>query len=428
MIDRRTFLGLLGGVTVVGVAACSGQRAATTSSTSPADTNTTPSSSATTAPGATTTPGSGAAQHRRVLVIVQLNGGNDGLNTVIPALGQYHDARPTLAIPEANRVALSGRTDLALHPSLAPLGTLWTANKLAIVQSVGFPDQNHSHFVAMDQWWRADNRSATNGWLGTYLASLPSTDPLFATALNSAAPLLLNPANPATVVFRPSAFKFDQALDDRILSALTDPASSDPLRAAAQTALSRSVAAVNSFSASLGAVADAGADATQPAGQQREGSATLTEGLATAANLITSNAHTRIVVVSASGFDTHANQLTTHAALLTDLATGLDAFMTTIEQAGMADDVLVVTTSEFGRRVAENASGGTDHGTGNVAFVLGTKIAPGIHGEIDMTDLLNGDLKPSIDPRTIYTACLDWIGAQADTVLGKRYDDIKLLA
>ena len=359
-------------------------------------------------------------------MIVQLNGGNDGLNTVIPALGQYHDARPTLAIPEANRVALSGRTDLALHPSLAPLGALWTANKLAIVESVGFTDQSHSHFVAMDQWWRADNLSSTNGWLGAYLASLPSSDPLFATALNSAAPLLLNADNPATVVFRPSAFKFNQALDDRILTAMTDPVSSDPLRAAAQTALSRSVAAVNSFSASLGTVA--GADTTQPGGQQREGGATLTEGLATAANLITNNAHTGIVVVSASGFDTHANQLTTHAALLTDLATGLDAFMATIEQAGIADDVLVVTTSEFGRRVAENASGGTDHGTGNVAFVLGTKIKAGVHGQIDMTNLLNGDLKPSIDPRTIYTACLDWIGAQAETVLGKRYDDTKLLA
>jgi uncharacterized protein (DUF1501 family) len=368
------------------------------------------------------------AQHRRVLVVVQLNGGNDGLNTVIPALGQYHDARPTLAIPEANRVVLSGRTDLALHPSLAPLGALWTANKLAIVQSVGFPDQSHSHFVAMDQWWRADNLSATHGWLGAYLASQPTTDPLFATALNSSAPLLLNPANPAAVVFQPAAFKFNQALDDQILISMTDPVSSDPLRAAAQTALSRSVAAVNSFADSLGAPAAAGGDTTQPADQQREGGATLTDGLATAAKLITSNTQTRIVVVSASGFDTHANQLTTHAALLADLATGLHAFMTTIEQAGIADDVLVVTTSEFGRRVAENASGGTDHGAGNVAFVLGTKIAAGVHGEIDLTNLLNGDLKPSIDPRTIYTACLDWIGAEADTVLGKRYDDTKLLA
>jgi uncharacterized protein (DUF1501 family) len=419
MIDRRQFLGFLGGVTVVTVAACSGQRAATTSGAAP---------SATTAPGATVTPASVPAQHRRVLVVVQLNGGNDGLNTVIPALGQYHDARPTLAIPEANRVVLSGRTDLALHPSLAPLGALWTANKLAIVQSVGFPDQSHSHFVAMDQWWRADNLSATNGWLGAYLASQPTTDPLFATALNSSAPLLLNPANPAAVVFQPAAFKFNQALDDQILISMTDPVSSDPLRAAAQTALSRSVAAVNSFADSLGAPAAAGGDTTQPADQQREGGATLTDGLATAAKLITSNTQTRIVVVSASGFDTHANQLTTHAALLADLATGLHAFMTTIEQAGIADDVLVVTTSEFGRRVAENASGGTDHGAGNVAFVLGTKIAAGVHGEIDLTNLLNGDLRPTIDPRTIYTACLDWIGAEADTVLGKRYDDTKLLA
>ncbi len=362
----------------------------------------------------------------RVLVIVQLNGGNDGLNTVIPAVGQYHDLRPTLAIPEATRVALSGRADLALHPSLAPLAARWTAGQLAIVESVGFPDQDHSHFVAMDQWWRADDRRASNGWLGAYLASLPTTDPLYATALNSSAPLLLNPVNPAAVVFRPAAFGFGTAFDDALLIAMTDPVSSDPLRAAAQGALARSVAAVHDFSKSV--AGGAGADTAQPAEQQREGGATLAEGLATAAKLITNNSNTRIVVVSASGFDTHANQLVTQETLLTDLATGLETLMTAVEGAGMADDVLIVTTSEFGRRVAENGSGGTDHGTGNVSFVLGTKVAAGVHGEVDLTNLVDGDLKASIDPRTIYTACLDWLGADVAAVLGTRYDDVKLLA
>ncbi|HEY4332572.1 MAG TPA: DUF1501 domain-containing protein, partial [Ilumatobacteraceae bacterium] len=169
-------------------------------------------------------------------------------------------------------------------------------------------------------------------------------------------------------------------------------------------------------------------DTDQPADQAREGGGTLSSGLATAAKLITDDPTTRIVVVSAGGFDTHANQLTSQSDLLKDLAAGLTAFMASIAKAGMADDVLVVTTSEFGRRVAENGSGGTDHGTGNVSFVLGTKIEPGIHGNLDLTNLLNGDVRPSVDPRTLYTACLDWIGADATTVLGKRYDDVKLLA
>lgn len=436
MINRREFLGIIGGVTVVSLSACSsslrssapGSTAA--GSTGPGTTgadstaSTVAGTAGATSPTATVPGGTVAAgAHRRVLVIVQLNGGNDGLNTLIPAAGQYHDARPTLAIAEADRIVLSGRTDYALHPSLAPLAPLWTANQLAFLDGVGFPDQNHSHFVAMDQWWRADRLSSAEGWLGTYLKSLATTDPLYATALNSGAPLLNNATNPAAVVFRPASFKFNKLLSDDLLKTMSAPLSSDPLQAAAQTALSRSVAAVNSFADVLSNANDT----AQPAAQTREGGASLSDGLATAAKLITENPNTRIVVVSAAGFDTHANQLATQADLLKDLANGLTAFMASIAKAGMADDVLVVTTSEFGRRVAENGSGGTDHGTGNVSFVLGTKIKPGIQGDADLANQINGDVKAGIDPRTIYTGCLDWIGGDAATVLGKRYDDIKIL-
>ena len=440
MINRREFLGIIGGVTVVSLSACAGSNRSSAPASTGAGTTgpgTTgagsPSTGASTSPGttgatspATTAPGGTAAAgaHRRVLVIVQLNGGNDGLNTLIPAAGQYHDNRPTIAIAEADRIALTGNTAYALHPSLAPLAPLWTANKLAFLDGVGFPDQDHSHFVAMDQWWRADRLSSAEGWLGTYLKALQTTDPLYATALNSGAPLLNNAVNPAAVVFRPTAFKFNKALSDDLLKALTTPPSADPLQAAAQNALSRSIAAVNSFADVLNN-AD---DTDQPAAQDREGGGNLSDGLATAAKLITENPNTRIVVVSAAGFDTHANQLTTQADLLKDLANGLTAFMASIEKAGMADDVLVVTTSEFGRRVAENGSGGTDHGTGNMSFILGTKIKPGIQGDVNLGTLLNGDVKPVIDPRSIYTGCLDWLGADPATILGKRYDDATILA
>ena len=280
----------------------------------------------------------------------------------------------------------------------------------------------------MRGYWLDPQRSAevlgAEGWLGTYLKSLATTDPLYATALNSGAPLLNNATNPAAVVFRPASFKFNKLLSDDLLKTMSAPLSSDPLQAAAQTALSRSVAAVNSFADVLSNANDT----AQPAAQTREGGASLSDGLATAAKLITENPNTRIVVVSAAGFDTHANQLATQADLLKDLANGLTAFMASIANAGMADDVLVVTTSEFGRRVGENGSGGTDHGTGNVSFVLGTKIKPGIQGDADLANQINGDVKAGIDPRTIYTGCLDWIGGDAATVLGKRYDDIKILA
>ncbi|HEY4333463.1 MAG TPA: hypothetical protein VGM78_12860, partial [Ilumatobacteraceae bacterium] len=327
MLNRRQFLGIVGGVTVVGLAACSSDTPAAGSG-SPSSTPTTganavgtgaPASptvgSAGEAPGTTT---AAAAGHRRVLVIVQLMGGNDGLNTLIPTAGAYMDARPTLAIPEAKRIALAGRTDFALHPSLAPLAPLWSANQLAFVESVGFADQNRSHFVALDQWWRADDLSATSGWLGNYLAAQSNTDPLFATALNAGAPLLLNATNQAAVIYQPAAFKFSKAINGSLLSSMTAPPSSDPIQAAAQQALARSITAVSDFTKVL-AIPDSTDDGT---GSDREGGATLADGLATAAKLVTGDPNTQIVIVSAAGFDTHSGQLDTQAALFTDLAQG----------------------------------------------------------------------------------------------------------
>ena len=160
----------------------------------------------------------------------------------------------------------------------------------------------------------------------------------------------------------------------------------------------------------------------------REGGASLADGLATAAQLVTGDVGARIVVVSASGFDTHANQAATQKALLADLAEGLTAFTATIDRAGMGDRVLVATTSrEFGRRVQENGSGGTDHGKAGVSLLLGP-VRPGIQGALDLGDLQDGDVRPAVDPRVLYTAALDWLGADPGEILGRRYDDVALLA
>ncbi len=131
--------------------------------------------------------------------------------------------------------------------------------------------------------------------------------------------------------------------------------------------------------------------------------------------------------MSASGFDTHANQAATQKALLADLAEGLTAFTAAIDSAGMGDRVLVATTSEFGRRVQENGSGGTDHGKAGVSLLLGP-VRPGIQGALDLGDLQDGDVRPAVDPRVLYTAALDWLGADPVEILGRRYDDVALLA
>jgi uncharacterized protein (DUF1501 family) len=184
--------------------------------------------------------------------------------------------------------------------------------------------------------------------------------------------------------------------------------------AAAQHAFARAVDAVTGFDQAMG---------DSPDDEDREGGATIAGGLELAARLLTADPATQIVVVSAGGFDTHSGQADTQQRLLADLAAGITQFFDAVEL-----DVLLVTTSEFGRRVQENGSGGTDHGAGNVSFVAGPGVKGGVVGEVDLTDLLDGDVRPTVDPRTMYTACLDWIGADVTTVLGERYDDVKLLA
>ena len=118
-----------------------------------------------------------------------------------------------------------------------------------------------------------------------------------------------------------------------------------------------------------------------------------------------------VIVVSGSGFDTHAGQVATHQRLYADVAAGIAGYFSKADAGGFADRSLLVTTSEFGRRVAENGSGGTDHGAASTTFLAGPAVIPGLHGSVDLGDLLDGDVRPTVDPRTVYTACLDWLGA-----------------
>ena len=343
------------------------------------------------------------------------------MNTLVPADGRYRDARPTLAIPEADLVALTGVADWSLHPKLAPLATYWDAGTAAFLPGIGFGDPDHSHFVSLDRWWRADDLSAATGWLGRSVGA-DSTAPLYATALGSGAPLLRSDSFQAAVVIQPDSFAFPVGLSEDALRGLTTPVSADQLHALAQRSMLDAIGAVDAFAGLVDPAADAGDDVSY-----REGGLDLIQGLDLAARLVTSNVGARIVVVSVGGFDTHSNQLATHDALLDDLAKGIDAFMQKVAAAGASDKTLLVTTSEFGRRVGENASGGFDHGAGGLSMMFGGAVIGGIHSEIDLGDQLDGDVRPTLDPRTMYTACLDWLGLDPVVALGQRYDDVKLL-
>ncbi len=431
-LSRRHFLRLgAGTVAVIGLGACTTEARAGAPSPTGASSQPPTTGPATTTTGAAPTTASTAAPTAvaastpqatllggRRLVVVQLNGGNDGLNTVVPVAGQYHDARPSLGIADADLVALSGTTAVGLHPALAPLVPLWDAGQLALVRGIGFQDPNRSHFVSMDRWWRADDVNAP-GWLGRVLDGLP-TEPgaLYATAFGGSTPILSGATRQGASVSSPSGFTF-RTLSPDTMRLLSAPPSDVPLMAAAQHAFARAVDAVTDFDQAMNAGQDDAGD------DDREGGATIAGGLALAARLLAADAGTQVVVVSAGGFDTHSGQADTQQRLLADFAGGVTAFFDAAKAASL--DVLLVTTSEFGRRVQENGSGGTDHGAGNVSFAVGPGVKGGVVGTVDLTDLLDGDVRPTVDPRTLYTACLDWIGADAAGVLGKRYDEVPIL-
>ncbi|NND73685.1 MAG: DUF1501 domain-containing protein, partial [Ilumatobacter sp.] len=262
--------------------------------------------------------------------------------------------------------------------------------------------------------------------LGRWLDSLPA-DPaaLGATSLGSRGDVLVGEVRNPTVIDEVDAFAFPTGLSNSSIRLLGDPPGDDPLLAAAQRAFVDSVGAIEEFDAIADAVrAKAGDRPADAVGQQRGAFST---GLAVAAEMILGDVGTRVVTVSVAGFDTHSDQLTTHADLLADLASGLAGFWATLDEAGASERVLLATTSEFGRRVRENASGGCDHGAAGVSFLMGSAIDGGLHGTLDTSNLLDGDLQAGIDPRVLFTACLDWLGGDVERVLGQRYDDVSLL-
>lgn len=435
-ISRRAFLGMTGGAAVTGAAAWAGLvHDGVTGGIAP---QTGPDRRSTAAaPGsAPSNKASVAKATDRVLVVVQCGGGNDGLNTLVPLDGRYRDARPTLAIAEKDVLALRGETGYGLHPSLEPLLAKWASGELAAVESVGFPRSSRSHFAAMEWWWSATpDRASATGWLGRWLdATEGHPDPLRAIALGEGSPALLSEKAISTAIRNPAQFGLQAPMGvdrDQLLSAFAATAEpllvDQPLLAASQASVAHTLEAVQNLSkAGIGSSRGSGGAGTKTfnlkgnaGGKGNTGQ--ITAGLSTAADLISHGLGTRVIVIGVSGFDTHAEQAPTHERLLADLAKGIEGFFNTLEQRKLADRALVLTTSEFGRRVAANGSG-TDHGAAGVQFLVGPGVKGGVVGKADLADLDEGDLRPEIDTRSLYAAALDWLDGPTDEILGGHYD------
>jgi uncharacterized protein (DUF1501 family) len=354
-----------------------------------------------------------AAEARaRLLVLLELRGGNDGLNTVVPVeQGRYFDLRPRLALRDDALVAFD--RSLTLHHELAPLRALWDAREMAVIEGVGYPQPNLSHFRSIEIW---DTASASNqvlqqGWLARAAATA-------AFARFAADGVVIGAADLGPLAGGARAISL-----------------SDPQRFARQARLAKE-GQVNARGA-LAHVLQVESDVVHAALELRPDVTWHIEfprgGFGVAIQHAAAIASTRkvpVIRVTLAGFDTHQNQANTHAQLLRQLGEGIVALRAALQEVGMWENTLVLTYSEFGRRPRENASGGTDHGTAGAMFAFGPRINAGRLGAQPALARLdeNGNLPFGVDFRSVYATVLDnWFGLDAERILGGRFNSIALV-
>lgn len=370
----------------------------------------------------------------RILVLVQLAGGNDGLNTVIPFQdGVYHDSRPTL---RQDQGVLTLNNQLGLHPNLKGLKASWDAGQLAIVQGVGYPNPNLSHFASMAIWETASVQGGIgDGWLGRYLNYLDKVGEspnhaLEGVSAGSLVPPELRSTAPVTALQSLKTFRLQPVNDHgtqvdaenplmKFYGAFkgTGPA---PFGALFDATLSEALQASHALQAT---------DASYQAKATYPVNSPIASSLKLVAETIVSGLGVRVAHVTLGGFDNHAREKPVHDKLLLDLDRALTAFMQDLQGHGLGDKVLVMTWSEFGRRVKENGSAGTDHGTAAPMFLLGSAVKGGLYGQQPSLNALdNGNLKFTTDFRSVYASVLQgYLNAPASDLLGGSWEMLPLL-
>jgi uncharacterized protein (DUF1501 family) len=348
-----------------------------------------------------------------VLVVVTLYGGNDGLNTVIPAADPaYQKARPDLAYQQ-NQVLELGE-GLGLNPGMTGFKSLWDDGKLAVVRGVGYPNPDHSHFRSMAIWQTASPvTSVPTGWLGRWLDTT-GDNPLLAVSVEPVLPPLLAGEHAAAVSLPVSGLTMPAGQLGQAFLALGGAQSGDGPQVARAA---RSVVDLDNAVRVLGGAVHS---SSAPAPTQRPQGA-LGDQLDLVAELIEAGVPTRAYSVSLGGFDTHADEKATQQRLLTELDKALVPFVQRMHRTERGQQAVVLVYSEFGRRVAANAGDGTDHGTAGPVFLAGNGVKGGFYGEQpSLTDLDAGDLKENTDFRSIYATVLDKV---LDTDPGKVLGD-----
>jgi len=387
--------------------------------------------------GLSSTPG---VPDDRILVVVQLSGGNDGLNTVIPyGDPHYYKARQAIGIPEAQVLKLDTMRGIGLHPQMTGFKDLYDNGLMSVVQGVGYPNPNRSHFKSMDIWQTADTAGTGDGWLGRYFDSeccgygkgesgkpegvgskvvQASRQP--GIAIGRSAPLAMQGQR-----VKPIAFESEELfrwIGEDVHPALKDPYLATQNRGAPAGAGDTNAAFLMRTALDAQVSSDMIRKAVRAKPMVSYPNSELARQLAMVASMIRANLPTRVYYVQLGGFDTHAQQggpQGRHAQLLGQLAAATKAFYADLKAQENDTRVLTMSFSEFGRRVAQNASQGTDHGTAAPMFLFGPMIKPGILGDHpSLTDLDDGDLKFRTDFRAVYAGILEgWLKADSKKVL-----------
>ncbi|MEO0474865.1 MAG: DUF1501 domain-containing protein [Planctomycetota bacterium] len=374
----------------------------------------------------------------RVLVVVQLSGGNDGLNTVVPfGDDDYNRARPGIRIN--NALKLDGMRGVGLNPALKPLHEMIGEGRAAVINGVGYPNPNRSHFKSMDIWHSGETQDKDQrgmGWVGKALDTAYPLDPngvapdaasMACVSIGNDAPMAVQGSHVKPVTFQnANAFQWaGHGVHDvvsegynQINNNAAEADAADPLAFVQRTTLDAQVASGKVRQAVRGQL------------ETRFPASPLSIQLQMVAKMIRAELPTRVYYVNLGGFDTHAQQTNKHTQLLTQFAQAMKAFYDELHKTGHDGRVVSLAFSEFGRRLRQNASGGTDHGVAGPSFVFGPSVKAGLHGKYpSLANLDQGDLIHTVDFRSVYADLLDnWMAIDSRKALGANYKHLGLFA
>ena len=368
----------------------------------------------------------------RSVVVIELQGGNDALNTVIPyESGLYYDFRSGVGIPQTDVLKLDH--ELGFNPSLAPLKGLWDEGKVAIVNGIGYPNPNRSHFRSRDVWYTAESEKiGADGWLGATIRDLDPRGENVLTGVNFGRGLpraMLCKGVPVASVGNLETYGLMPDIQD------------ETARRHALEAFSRIYGPAESKDTVAQVLGETGSNALRGADRLRTApelysstveyaDSPISQSLRNVARVMSADLGTRIFYAQHGSFDTHSNELQAHAKLWTDVSTAISDFTADLEEHGLADDTLIMVFSEFGRRIRDNGTG-TDHGSGGVAFVIGGSVEGGLYGEypsLRPEEQSEGDLHFTNDFRSAYATILDrWLGLDPVPIVHGNYEQFSFV-